>query len=319
MSLLVDRRTHALAWGASLTLHAVLTASVVWVGGRQAADGASDEPTREVGIVLRRSDEPPTPFAAEPAEEPEPIAPVDPPTVDPAERAAEDAALAPSPFSELLDELVAEQPTEGAGPQAAAGADGPPNDFRGAGRPELPIGQTRVRVFGVEGVGSRFVYAFDRSISMSGAPLRAAKSELIASLEALDATHRFQTLFFNTRVSAFDLTSGQRRIAFGTDENKRRAERFVRGVTADGGTDRYNALRRALRFGPDVVFFLTDAEDPMTPRELRDVLDEASGSVAIQVIEFGKGPWLGRRNFLVELAEQTGGGHTYVDTERLLR
>ena len=314
MARLEDRRTQAVAWTTSLAVHTLMTASVVWLGGRGPADGASDEPTREVGIVLRQSSEPPEPFATESDEAVEPVSLAESPSEA---DAAEAAASSPSPFSDLLADLIAQAPPEGAGPPAGGGANAVKNDAAAAGRPKLPIGKTRVRVFGLEGVGSRFVYAFDRSISMTGPPLRAAKAELIQSLDALEPTHRFQTLFFNTRVSAFDLTGGQRRIAFGTEENKRRAARFVRGVTADGGTDRFNAIMHALRHRPDVVFFLTDAEDPMTASELREVYEEASGAVAIQVIEFGKGPWLGRRNFLVELAEQTGGGHVYVDTERL--
>ena len=305
------------AWAASLGLHATLCGAAVWFGGRADNDGATDAPSREVGIVLRRPADQPTPFATESDLATPPAPPIESPTVD---ALADDPTATegpPSPFSNLLAELLAEPADRGSGAPASGGAQGDETD--GAGRPQLPIGQTRVRVFGVEGVGSRFVYAFDRSISMTGAPLRAAKAELIRSLEALGPTHRFHALFFNTRVAAFDLTGGRRRIAYATDENKRRAVGFVRSITADGGTDRFGALMRAVRHRPDVVFFLTDADDPMTPAELVEAIEESAGAVTIQVIEFGKGPGGGRRNFLVELAERTGGGYVYVDTDRLPR
>ena len=62
-----------------------------------------------------------------------------------------------------------------------------------------------------------------------------------------------------------------RRIAFGTDRNKQLAANFVGGITADGGTDRFAALKAALAFRPDVIFFLTDADDPMSASELAEI------------------------------------------------
>ncbi len=126
-------------------------------------------------------------------------------------------------------------------------------------------------MFGVQGTGHKFVYAFDRSVSMTGAPLAAAKGQLLASLESLDPVHQFQILFFNHRLTAFDLTQGNHRVAFANDKTREAARQFIDGIIADGGTDRYQALRRALAMEPDVVFFLTDADDAMTPSELKQV------------------------------------------------
>ena len=176
-------------------------------------------------------------------------------------------------------------------------------------------GEAKVSVFGVEGTGHKFVYAFDRSASMDGAPLRAAKYQLIYSLEALDSIHQFQILFFNHRLSLFDLTGGQRRIAFADDRNKRMAAKYVEGISADGGTDRELALAKALSFEPDVVFFLSDADDPMPASEVQEIvqLSQRKGT-AINVIEFGRGPNPEQDNFLVQIARQTGGQYAYVDT-----
>jgi hypothetical protein len=50
--------------------------------------------------------------------------------------------------------------------------------------------------FGLSGKGSRFVYVFDRSLSMQGQPLAAAKRELLASLSHLERVHQFQIFQF---------------------------------------------------------------------------------------------------------------------------
>src|SRR5262245_17102357 len=55
------------------------------------------------------------------------------------------------------------------------------------------------QVFGVTGRGRKFVYVFDRSLSMQGAPLAAAKRELIASLGRLEDGQQFQIIFYNEK------------------------------------------------------------------------------------------------------------------------
>lgn len=314
---LTDPRTRTLAWATSLAVHSLLTAGAFWAGTQGGTEAGGDSESREIGIVLRESSLPPSPFESESLSDADALTPVEVTAIETAQ--AEKASLAPSPFSDLLEQLV-EPKDPGAGPQASAGgpsasAAAPP----AGGGAKLPIGKARVGFLGVEGVGSRFVYVLDRSTSMQGAPLRAVKAHLVASLEAIGAPQQFHILFFNTRVSSLDLTGGQRRIAYGTDENKSRAAKFVLSVTADGGTERKTALDEALAFRPDVIFFLTDDETPMTASQLAEIIDDASGGVTIHTIEFGDGPDHGRRNFLVELAEQTGGQHSYVDTSMLSR
>jgi hypothetical protein len=125
-------------------------------------------------------------------------------------------------------------------------------------------------------------------------------------------------IFFNQQMRHFDLSGGGKRVAFATDRNKKFAERFVGGITADGGTDRYPALRTAMQMHPDVVFFLTDADDPMPVSELREVADlNRRLGVTISTIEFGRGPAKQSKNFLTELARITGGQYGYVDVTQL--
>jgi hypothetical protein len=182
-----------------------------------------------------------------------------------------------------------------------------------------------VTVFGAVGEGSRFVYLFDHSTSMTGAPLAAAKRQLIGSLDALSSLNQFHVIFFNHEMQAWDLTGGQQRVPFASQANKQVAAQFVRSVVAAGGTDRVTPLRQALHFQPDVIFFLTDADDEMSHFEVADIVERAQGSgTEIACIEFGDGPRDGRGpreggNFLTRLAAETGGDYVYVDTSTLGR
>ncbi len=176
----------------------------------------------------------------------------------------------------------------------------------------------RVKVFGIEGTGNKFVYLFDRSASMQGVLLAAAKKELLESLTTLGDTQQFDIIFFNQRLQIFDSSSGFKRTTFANDRNKELATRFVRGVKADGGTDRFAALRHALALRPNVVFFLSDADEPMSAKELEEIgrLNERVGA-EICAIEFGRGDQPPSASSLAELAKSNDGQYVYIDTEKL--
>lgn len=181
-------------------------------------------------------------------------------------------------------------------------------------------GRALTGVFGLVGEGHKFVYVFDRSGSMDGhggAPLIAAKSQLLNSLEDLGQTHQFQIIFYNEQPRIFSPTGDLGRLVFGTDQNKNLARRFVGSITASGATRHVEALQMALRLAPDVIFFLTDADEPrMTPSELAKVAQMNRGTT-INTIEFGTSPQHDADNFIVRLARQNGGQHVYIDVTRL--
>src|SRR4029078_8464422 len=168
-------------------------------------------------------------------------------------------------------------------------------------------GYGQTSVFGVQGKGSKFIYVFDRSASMEGPPLAAAKKQLLESMQSLDSVHQFHIIFFNTKRESFDIWGAGRRIAFATDRNKKLASNFVGGITADGSTDRFAALRDAIAIWPDVVFFLAEADDPMSPTELAEI-QRANRNIqaAICVIEFGLKPDPVPNNFLAPLPQESG-------------
>lgn len=315
------------AWLLSATLHGLML--VVLVLSVQAGpQGANVEPDRMGGIVLVGEDQGTTEYFSEEQSESggggnqaaaEPIA-----TDSASEPPATESSPAPSAMSTALAGL-AQLPSDtmlaSGGGSSGLGAS---ELLTGVGPSRQVGGKTRTGVFGVSGEGTKFVYVFDRSGSMEGydqRPIRAAKSELKKSLQSLSATHQFQIVFYNERPVVFNPNHPQSaRLLFGDDRTKRLAERFVEGITADGGTRHMEALAIALRMSPDVIFFLTDAAEPqLSASELTQIRRLNRAAAAIHTIEFGTGPAPNHPNFLTKLAEQNQGRYVYIDVSRLPR
>lgn len=180
-------------------------------------------------------------------------------------------------------------------------------------------GDTSTQVFGVTGKGTSFVYVFDRSLSMEGAPLAAAKRELLASLSHLQRVHQFQIIFYNERPKMLPAPQ----MLFADENGVRQAESFVSTITAAGGTDHLQALQLAMRLKPDVIFLLTDADEPpLTAKQLNDL--HQNNTAIINVIELKAAPdgraqpaTPGKRSFLRQLADQNRGEYKAIDTTSL--
>ncbi len=178
---------------------------------------------------------------------------------------------------------------------------------RGAGK------KTKTSFFGVEGSGSSFVYVVDRSDSMNAydaAPLRFAKRELLKSLESLNEYNQFQIVFYNDSLSPMS-----RKMFFATDSDKRRATNFVKTMPGDGGTAHLPALRQALAMSPEVIFFLTDADDPsLTQPQLHEIRERAELSrTTIHAVQFNLGPAPNDGSWIRVLAEMNRGTYKYID------
>jgi len=171
------------------------------------------------------------------------------------------------------------------------------------------------QVFGVSGRGTSFVYVVDRSLSMKGPALVAAKRELLASIGQLERVHQFQIVSYNENAKVMQPPQ----LTFAGEAGRRQAESFLMGVTASGGTDHVQALTLALRMNPDVIFLLTDADEPqLSPSDLKKIQQKNGGAV-INAIEFKSGPDRGTGHSLQKLAEQNRGEYKYVDVTRLPR
>lgn len=313
-----SRRRKVPAWVMSGAVHFVaLILLAVFV--RTAPRGADVEPDRSGGISLVKTNQGKTEYLSETdvesstsakqatAANPTETQPLPTPDALPFEVAG--ALPSPDDLKGLAGDLGATLPdalglTSGVGPSKTLG------------------GQTQTEVFGLRGVGSKFLYVFDRSGSMSAydaAPLRAAKAQLIASLDSLKSTDQFQIIFYNERPSVFNPFPGkQPEMMFGTEENKRLAKGFVQSIVATGATRHMPALQIAMKLQPDVLFFLTDAEEPrLTDDDLRQV-QRWNGGTSINAIEFGPRPYTGESNFLTRLAKENNGQYAYRNVTTLM-
>ncbi len=299
-----------------MVVHALLTILLLlWAS--KLPEGAAEETLRDAGIVLKRETSSGVKFDGEEDFPANKTADINSP--QPEVSAALPDLATHSTASEALPTLP--------GPGLMAGTEGLP----GAG--EMTAGggtsggargdigeQVTTSVFGVKGTGSKFVYVFDRSHSMEGAPLAAAKQQLIESLESLEEIHRFHIIFFNSSPplhAHLNIATGNR-IAFANSQNKMLARRFVESIEAFGGTFRETALMEAMKLSPDVIFFLTDADGDMSDLEIKKILDRSRRTgTSISAIEFGEGPDPRRHNFLTRLAHETGGSYGYVDAKAI--
>ena len=304
-------------WLMSVVLHLaifLLLGLTLHLGPRQ---GAMAERTADVGIVLKHQDGQTEYYEGE---------------SDGGEAArSESEAVQADGLDALFSEQSPVDPSEALpaavgliGPSALANG-GPPHAGGaldgGPGRPGPLGGKARTRVFGTEGEGYKFVYLFDRSASMGGSgrnALSAAKAELLKSLESLDTTHQFQIIFYNETPVHFNPSGRSGKLAFANEQTKRLARNFIGHVMADGTTRHEEALMAAIRLQPDVIFFLTDADEPrLSSTQLYEINRRAAG-ITICAIEFGLGPKSSDDNFLQKLARQNGGQYAYVDITRLV-
>ena len=306
----MEARRPRSAWAMSLVTHAVLVV-LMGLSWRMAPKGAAIEPDRAVGIVLVHEQQGKREY-------------FDPNADDSANDQAAASAMSQAMPSasevpvDLSEALPGAQPLT-AGGLAASILDATQLTGDGSRRRGGMDQGTSTEVFGLTGVGTKFVYVFDRSGSMSdygGRPLRAAKMELARSLDDLNSVHQFQIIFYNEHPQIFQ-PRGQAELIWADEQGKAAARDFIQTIEASGGTQHVDALKLALGMRPDVVFFLTDADQPkLTYDELKRIRTWNQGAT-IHAIEFGAGPRIGGDNFLMKLARQNGGQHAYVDVRRL--
>ncbi len=311
------------SWLLSLALHAVLlyffaTHMATWGDGSLAS---AEGDFREVGIYVRPEND-----ARETVRQDEPSA---------AEQSIDNVKLQPNPSPVSPQSIVSDQPpvpltTPSTSAPSIIGS-GPPAPMRvPTSVSQLPmssgsmfhpsktvgLGPGTTTFFGVKDKGSRLVYVIDCSGSMlNHQAIRVAKAELMASLESLERTQQFQIIFYNTKADLMTIAGREQdKLYWATDVNRRLAQNYISSVQADSGTDHMPALRLALSLSPEVIFFLTDADQPqLSDKQLSDIRQLNGGRSRIHCIEFGAVPELDRPNFLKKLAQQNGGGYRYRD------
>jgi hypothetical protein len=181
-------------------------------------------------------------------------------------------------------------PTAGEEQESQAG-----NAQEGAGRG--PGGGTgfsggTTSFFQIPADGKTIVYVLDRSSSMGlNGLLTTAKEELLRSLERLPPTVRFQVIIYNRTAQPLRI-QGRTGLAPATADSKRDAAAYLKELFAEGSSEHVRALKQALLWEPDVIFFLTDAEstnaEAMSAEQVRAItaLNHRSVIHAIELSAF---------------------------------
>ena len=304
------------SWLMSLILHLVIFLVLGLTLRAAPRHGTATERTAEVGIALKFQEGGHEYYQTEAdAGGTEAVAPESGDAADLTDLLSDKPPVDPTGALPTGIEVIGPAALGGEGVTSAGGMTEGPGKRRGA-----PGGKGQATLFDITAEGWKFVYVFDRSDSMNwhgGKPLKAAKTQLLASLASLDSVHQFQIIFYNQRPEIFNPTGQRHKLAFATEQNQRNADKFIRGITATGGTNHVDALERAIQLRPDVIFFLTDADEPqLSAGQLRDIRRRASG-IVIHTVEFGMGPQDDPNNFLVKLARENGGKHVYKDITKL--
>ena len=165
-----------------------------------------------------------------------------------------------------------------------------PSEAGGAARIGGTGGPGETTFMNISGVGKTFVYIIDTSSSMGGSRLKIAQSQLKASLRLLQPNQKFAVIFYNEYRERLKLRrQDDQSMYFATDVNKELAGHEVDRVTSDGGTEHMPALLEAISLKPDVIYFLTDGDEPeLSPAQLAEIR-RLAGGLTIHVVKFGEG------------------------------
>jgi Ca-activated chloride channel family protein len=190
-----------------------------------------------------------------------------------------------------------------------------PSEAGGAARIGGTGGPGETTFMNISGVGKTFVYIIDTSSSMGGSRLKVAQSQLKASLRLLQPNQKFAVIFYNEYRERLKLRrQDDQPMYFATDVNKELAGHEVDRVTSDSGTEHMPALLEAISLKPDVIYFLTDGDEPeLSPAELAEIR-RVAGGITIHVVKFGDGTLSSRGpTWLERLASQSSGEYREIN------
>ena len=163
----------------------------------------------------------------------------------------------PVDFVELVD--LEPNPMSGT---STTKTDSPSEAPADSGVTNKPI--TRIKFFGAEAYGNRFVFVLDVSSSMAarnGQRLQRATNELIGSINQLNDEQQFSVILYSDQAVPMFARNNEPYMRQATPTNKKAAIEWLRyQVRPRGGTMPARALQIAGNLKPDAVFFLSDGE-----------------------------------------------------------
>jgi hypothetical protein len=213
-----------------------------------------------------------------------PTGPTAPPTSVSQHSAIPEAAAPSSPPTTVANQIAPGIESQGSEMGPSQGASSGPAGNGSGGQPNGRGNGATTTFFQIATQAKSVVYVIDRSASMGiNGRLEAARRELLASLERLPSTARFQVIPYNREAIPLRV-GGRTDLLEATPANIQAAARLLNTLVAEGGTDHWPALHRALALQPDVVFFLTDADD-LRIDQVRAITQLNHGRTAIHAIE----------------------------------
>ncbi|MFM9116053.1 MAG: VWA domain-containing protein [Planctomycetota bacterium] len=161
----------------------------------------------------------------------------------------------------------------------------------------------------------RIVFILDASNSMAGLRLTRAKETLIQAIQDLPEDTQFNVIAFHHAVYEW-----QRRLLDASFANKNAAVRFIKQQLVQSDTASYDALKAALRYDTEAIYFVTDGEPNAGrikhPRDIIQAITQENYArrITLHTIGIGVGP-AGNNfdSFLKELARQNLGEYRRVD------
>ncbi len=296
---------------------------------QKAPVGFTTEETREVGIVIKEVGDNPDAVVPGEAREGEATELALDATVT-NDLSAPTRATSDQPPVETLLPQEETAPRIGPGvnlPVGAAVID-PRQPVKSGGGQRPPatgtVGGTPGTAFmGAKDEGTKVVFVIDASGSMTvHNSMQVAKSALVSSLQALEANQQFLIIFYDEKPSVLNLREIHKpQLYAATEIHKTLARQKIAGIHPGTGTQHVPALEMALRLRPDVIFFLTDAQEPpIHPAELEQLKLMNGQKTRIHSIEFGVGQEVSEtvapNNFLRKLSRQNGGTYRYYDVTK---
>ncbi|MCK5114723.1 MAG: hypothetical protein KAR11_08185, partial [Phycisphaerae bacterium] len=163
--------------------------------------------------------------------------------------------------------------------------------------------------FGLEARGSKFIYVVDKSGSMRGPKLLAAKAEMCRSINSLGNDMEFLIIFFD---HLYETMPGDK-LARATRQNKLRYFNWVKHVGNGGGTQPVEAMLKAISLKPDAIWLLSDGQ---FSENACDVIGDANrGSrISIHTIAFYNNYG---EALLTRIADENNGKYRFVSPSDL--
>ena len=168
------------------------------------------------------------------------------------------------------------------------------------------------------------VFVLDRSGSMGGWKIQAARRALSRMVDTLGREDRFAVIAFDTDLETFGLDA--QGLLPATDLNRFRATEFLARIEADGGTEMAPPLKAALQAlhkAPDdrsqIIFLVTDGqvgnEDPLLRLFHKGGKNEVSQRCRLQILGIDEAV---NEGLLKRLVDQSGGWFLPVESETRL-